>query len=78
MSGGAKETPYGKRSYAIASFGVRGGRHCLYLLQLQQLGLPLGFRSKVYWRGIITPHKYAEKHPRGANYVKKECTGQTH
>ena len=44
------------------------------LLQLQQLGLPSGFRSSVQWLDNIylTIIQYETKHPRGNHYAKKE------
>jgi len=45
------------------------------MLQLQQLGLPSGFRSKVYWWQdylINNFHQYAKKkYPRGSNRYEK-------
>ena len=44
------------------------------MLQLQQLGLPSGFRSSVQWLDNIylTIIQYETKHPRGNHYAKKE------
>ena len=44
------------------------------MLQLQQLGLPSGFRSRVLWLDSIylTKQQYEAKHPRGNHYAKKE------
>ena len=42
------------------------------MFQLQQLGLPLGFRSKVYWWQEYLTHNFCQpyakkKYPRGSN-----------
>jgi len=43
------------------------------VLQLQQLGLPLGFRSRVYWLDNINlANPYETKHSRGDRYAQKE------
>jgi len=40
---------------------------------LQQLGLPSGFRSHVYWLDeYLTIKTYDSKHPRRNHYAKKE------
>ena len=43
------------------------------VLQLQQLGLPFGFRSRVYWLdSIYLTNTYETKHTRGDHYAQKE------
>ena len=49
------------------------------MLQLQQLGLPLGFRSKVkWWQDVLVPknHHYAIKkeYPRGTDCYENRNT----
>ncbi|PIT87425.1 MAG: hypothetical protein COU31_02920 [Candidatus Magasanikbacteria bacterium CG10_big_fil_rev_8_21_14_0_10_40_10] len=50
-----------------------GGFFCKKLLQLQQLGLPFGFRSRILWLdNFLTKQQYETKHSRGNHYAKKE------
>jgi len=43
------------------------------MLQLQQLGLPFAFRSRILWlKDILTIYTYDSKHSRGNHYAKEK------